>query len=302
VPLSGNFGDTPFAPEGREFAKGTEPRGGQNLITPDYFNTMRIPMKRGRDFTDRDNLQSPPVVIVNETLARTIWPSDDPIGKRLTVPAFTRPATIVGVVGDVKHRTPTEPAQPQLYLAHYQSPLIFSSLVARTAVPPLTLTGDIRRAVWSVDHDQPMWSIAALDTIVEGSRGSARFLAVLLGTFAGVALLLAAVGIYGVTSYAVTERTHEIGIRMALGASAERVMGEIMRRGSVLTIIALAIGIPASILVARVARGLLFGVTPGAPATFAAAAAILSVISLLACYVPARRATRVNPVVALAVE
>jgi putative ABC transport system permease protein len=302
VPMSGNFGDTPFTPEGREFAKGTEPRAGQNLITPDYFNTMRIPMKRGRDFTDRDNLQAPPVVIVNESLARTIWPGDDPIGKRLTVPVFKRPATIVGVVGDVKHRTPTEPAQPQLYLAHYQSPLIFSSLVARTAVPPLTLTRDIRRAVWSVDHDQPMWSITAVDTIVEGSRGSARFLAVLLATLAGVALLLAAVGIYGVTSYTVTERTHEIGIRMALGASAERVMGEIMRRGSVLTIIALALGIPAGVLVGRVARSLLFGVTPGAPATFAAAAFILSVISLVACYVPARRATRVNPVVALAAE
>ena len=302
VPMSGNFGDTPFVPEGREFAKGTEPRAGQNLITPDYFKTMRVPMKRGRDFSERDNLQAPPVVIINETLARTIWPGSDPIGKRITVPDFKEPATIVGVVGDVKHRTPTEPPQPQLYLAHYQSPLIFSSLVARTAVPPLSLTRDIRRAVWWVDKDQPMWSIAALDTIVEGSRGSARFLAVMLGIFAGVALLLAAVGIYGVTSYAVTERTHEIGIRMALGASAERVMGEIMRRGSVLTIIALAIGIPASVLVARVARGLLFGVTPGAPATFAAAAAVLSVISLLACYVPARRATRVNPAVALAVE
>jgi predicted permease len=302
VPMSGNFGDTPFVPEGRELAKGTEPRAGQNLITADYFKTMRIPMKRGRDFTDRDNLRALPVAIVNETLARTVWPGDDPIGKRITVPDFKEPATIIGIVGDVKHRTPTEPAQPQLYLAHYQSPLIFSSLVARTAVPPLALTRDIRRAVWSVDKDQPMWSIAALDTIVEGSRGSARFLASLFGTFAAVALLLAAAGVYGVTSYTVTERTHEIGIRMALGASAERVMSEIIGRGSALTIIALAIGIPAGVLVGRAARSLLFGVTPGAPATFGAAAAILSVISVLACYVPARRAARVNPVVALTVE
>jgi predicted permease len=302
VPLSGNWGDTPFVPEGRQVTKGAEPRAGQNIATPDYFRTMRIPLSRGRDFTDRDDMQAPPVTVVNETLARTIWPGEDPIGKRITVPDYKAPMTVIGVVGGVKHRTPTEPAQPQLYLAHYQSPLIFSSLVARTAVAPLSLTSEIRRAIWSVDKDQPMWSIIALDALVDTTRGSARFLASLLGIFAGVALLLACVGIYGVMSYAVTERTHEIGIRMALGASAVRVRREIVGRGLRMTALALAIGVPAAIALARLARGVLFGVTPGDPATFAGAAALLAIVSVAACYVPARRASRVDPVVALAEE
>jgi len=302
VPLSGNWGDTPVVPEGKPAAKGSEPRAGQNIVTPDYFRTMRIPLTRGRDFTDRDNLAAPPVAVINDTFARTIWPGDDPIGKRVTVPDFKEPLTVIGVVGDVKHRTLTEPAQPQIYLAHYQSPLIFSSLVARTAVAPLTLTRDIRRAIWSVDNEQPVWSISALDAIVESSHGSAQFLAALLSIFAGVALVLAAVGVYGVMSYAVTERTHEIGIRMALGASTDRVMRDVVGRGLRLTAIALAAGVPAAVGVARLARGVLFGVGPADPATLAGAGALLAAVSLAACYLPARRAARVDPVVALAEE
>jgi predicted permease len=302
VPLGGNFGDTPFVPEGQTVAKGSEPRAGQNIVTPDYFKTMRIAVVRGRDFSDRDTLTTPPVAVINETFARTIWANEDPIGKRVTVPDFHEPMTVIGVVGDVKHRTLTEPAQPQIYYAHYQAPLIFSSLVARTAVPPLTLTKEIRRAVWAVDKDQPMWAIAALDGIVDGSHGSARFLATLLTIFAGVALLLAAVGIYGVMSYAVTERTHEIGIRMALGASADRVLRDVVGRGLRLTLIALALGVPAAIGIARLARGVLFGVAPGDPATLIGAAGLLAAVSVAACYLPARRASRVDPVVALSEE
>src|SRR5262245_52712674 len=210
--------------------------------------------------------------------------------------------TVIGVVGDVKHRSLTEPPQPQMYYAHYQAPLIFSSLVARTAVPPLSLTKEIRRAIWAVDKDQPMWSITSLEAIADSSHGSARFLATLLTIFAGVALLLAAVGIYGVMSYAVTERTHEIGIRMALGASADRVMRDVVGRGMRLTVIALAAGVPMAVGVARLARGVLFGVGPGDPATLAGGAALLATVSIAACYLPARRASRVDPVVALAEE
>jgi putative ABC transport system permease protein len=180
--------------------------------------------------------------------------------------------------------------------------MIFTSLVARTLAPPPSLVSQVRRAIWSVDKDQPVWSITPLDALVERSYGSTRFLASLLAGFSGVALLLAAVGIYGVMSYAVTERTHEIGIRMALGASANRVMAEIAGRGLWLTGIALAIGIPAAAGLGRLARGLLFAVEPADPATLAGAAALLSLVSLAACYVPARRASRVDPVVALAEE
>jgi putative ABC transport system permease protein len=302
VPFSGNWGDTPFTVEGRPVPAGSEPRAGQNIITPEYFHAMRIPVTHGRDFTDRDDLQSPPVVIISETLARTTWPGEEAIGKHVKVPEIKDWLTVVGVVGDTKHRSSSEPSQPQLYLAHYQLPMIFTSLVARTKVPPLTLTNDVRRAVWTVDKDQPMWSIAPLDTLVGNSHGSTRFLAMLLAIFSGIALLLASVGIYGVMSYAVTERTHEIGIRMALGASATRVMGEIVRRGLALTGVALLVGVPAAIGLGRLARGVLFGVQPGDVATLAGAAVLLGVVSVVACYVPARRASRVDPVVALAEE
>jgi putative ABC transport system permease protein len=302
VPFSGNWGDTPFTVEGRPVPAGSEPRAGQNIITPEYFHAMRIPVTHGRDFTDRDDLQSPPVVIVSETLARTTWPGEEAVGKHVKVPEIKDWLTVVGVVGDTKHRSSSEPSQPQLYLAHYQLPMIFTSLVARTKVPPLTLTNDVRRAVWTVDKDQPMWSITPLDTLVGNSHGSTRFLALLLAIFSGVALLLASVGIYGVMSYAVTERTHEIGIRMALGASGTRVMGEIVRRGLALTGVALLVGVPAAIGLGRLARGVLFGVQPGDVATLAGAAVLLGVVSVVACYVPARRASRVDPVVALAEE
>ena len=299
VPISGNWGDTPFEVEGRPVAAGSEPRAGQNMVTPDYFRTMRIPLLRGRDFSERDDAQSPPVVIVNETFARTMWPGEDAIGKRVKVPDFKEWMTVIGVAGDTKHRSPTEAAQPQLYLAHYQLPMIFSSLVARTSMPPLTLASEVRRAIWSVDKDQPVWTVMALDTIVENSHGPTRFIALLLGMFAAVALLLAAVGIYGVMSYAVTERTHEIGIRMALGASGTRVRREIVSRGLVLTGVALLVGIPAAIAIGRLVRGVLFGVQPGDPGTLVVAAVALSIVAFIACYLPALRASRVDPVVAL---
>jgi len=302
VPFSGNWGDIPYTVEGRPVAPGSEPRASENMITPDYFRAMRIPVTRGRDFTDRDNLEAPPVAVVNETLARATWAGEDPIGKHLSVSYFKQPLTVVGVVGDTKHRSSTDPTQPQLYLAHYQQPQIFSSLVARTLVPPSSLVNQVRRAIWSVDKDQPVWSITPLERLVEQSYGSTRFLASLLAGFSGVALLLAAVGIYGVMSYAVTERTHEIGIRMALGASADRVMAEIVRRGVWLTGIALILGVPVAIALGRFARGVLFRVEPADPATLAGSALVLTLVSLAACYLPARRASRVDPVVALSEE
>ena len=218
---------------------------------------MRIPVTHGRDFTDRDDLQSPPVGDRQRNAAR------DDVARTRTRSASTSKCrrsqdwlTVVGVVGDTKHRSSSEPSQPQLYLAHYQLPMIFTSLVARTKVPPLTLTNDVRRAVWTVDKDQPMWSVCS----ARHARGATRtgrpvFWRLLLAIFSGVALLLASVGIYGVMSCAVTERTHEIGIRMALGASATRVMGEIVRRGLALTGAALLVGVPAAIGLGRLARG-----------------------------------------------
>ena len=303
VPFSGNGGTIAYTVEGQPQPDPTSaPQALFHLVTPDYFKTMRIPILKGRDFTDRDDAQTPLVAVINDTFARRAFPGEDPIGKRFTTPQTQGPITIIGVVGDAKHYTATEPARAQLYAAHYQVPLIFSSLVARTTVEPMSVTDGIRKAIWAVDKDQPVWSIYSLETTVERTAGQSRFLALLLGIFAATALLLAAVGIYGVTSYGVSQRTHEIGIRLALGASGERVLREIVGRGVRLTIVAVAIGLTAAVLMGRLATAVLFGVKPTDPGALAGAAVVLGVVSLAATYLPARRAARVNPVVALAEE
>jgi putative ABC transport system permease protein len=301
-PLMGGW-QTGFYREGIAIPTPSQmPDANLECVAGDYFATFKVPLQRGRTFNAGDTANSPRVIVIDQALAEQYFPGEDPLGKHISVPEFHQPMTVIGVVGDVKHRTATEPSQPQLYLAHYQLPMTFSSLVARTAVPPESLAAPIRRAVWTVDKDQPMWSVAPLERIVENSRGSTRFLAQLLAAFAGMAVLLAAVGIYGVMSYAVTERTHEIGIRMALGASGQRVRREIVARGFKMTAIALAIGVPGAVALGGAARAVLFGIGPGDPATLAAAGGLLALVSLAACYLPARRASRVDPVVALAQE
>ena len=306
VPFSGNGGTVGYAIEGRPVPDpASAPQARFHIVTPDYFKTMRIPLLKGRDFTDRDDLQTPLVAVINDTFARRAWPGDDPIGKRFTTPQTPGPITVIGIVGDTKHYTATEPAVPQLYAAHYQVPLIFSSLVARVKGPAagtMSVTNDIRKAIWSVDKDQPMWAVASLEATVARTQGQARFLALLLGIFAGVALLLAGVGIYGVTSYGVAQRTHEIGIRLALGASSERVLREVVGRGVRLTLVGVAAGIVSAIMMARLAAAVLFAVKPTDPVALALAAAILGGVSVAACVIPARRASRVDPVVALAEE
>jgi putative ABC transport system permease protein len=240
--------------------------------------------------------------VINETFARLAWPGEDPIGKRFTTPQTHGPVTVIGVVGDTKHYTATEAPVPQLYAAHYQVPLIFSSLVARTRGPEMAISNEVRKAIWAVDKDQPMWAVRSLESQVEATRGSTRFLAMLLGIFAGVALVLAAVGIYGVTSYGVSQQTHEIGIRLALGASGERVLRDVVGRGVRLTLVAVAIGLVGAVVMGRLASALLFGVTPIDPVALTGAATILALVSVGACYIPARRASRVDPAVALSTE
>src|SRR5262245_17296659 len=297
TPFSGNWGNTKYVAEGRTPPKeGAEPLTRYHIVTPDSFRTLRIPLLRGRDFTDRDALAAPRVAIINETLARTAFPGEDPIGKHVSSPdAGTQPLTIIGVVGDAKHLSSAEPPQPQLYVPHYQFPLIFTALVARTSGPPTSVANDVRKAIWSVDKDQPMWAARSLEDVVASTQGQPLFLATLLAVFAGIALLLAGVGIYGVMSYAVAQRTHEIGIRLALGASGPRVLGEVVARTARLTAAALVIGLALAAAAGRFAATVLFGVRPTDPATLAGAAAVLALVSLAACYLPARRASRVDP-------
>lgn len=303
LPLSGNGGSDAYETEGgTPPSLGQEPRTQTNIVSSAYFKTMGIPLLKGRSFTDADRAEAPAAVVVSATLARQAWPDADPIGKRLRLKGAKEWARVVGVVGDVRHGDLGEPPQAQAYSTHEQDPRIFASLVVKTAGEPLAMAGPVRSAIWSVDKDQPVWKVRSMESLVERAQGPSRALAALVSVFAAVALCLAAVGIYGVMSYAVVQRTREIGIRIALGAPATDVVRMIVRRGLVLTIVAIGLGAAGAAALGRVLLSLLFGVRPHDPVTFLAAATLLAGVSLVASWLPARRAARVDPVAALAQE
>jgi putative ABC transport system permease protein len=302
VPFSGNGGSTTYQVEGQpEPPKGGEPVAQLNIVSPDYFRTMGIPQLQGRDFDAHDTAEAPTVAVINATMARQSWPGADPIGRRLQL-REAGGATVVGVVGDVRHSGPAEPPQPQIYTTHDQDPRIFACVVARTSGDPMAMAAPMRAALWSVDKDQPVWKVRALEQLVAGSRGRSRALSLLVGVFALVAVTLSGVGIYGVMSYAVSQRTREIGIRMALGAESRRVMRLVVGRALALTAVAIVLGAAGAAALARLLGTLLFGVRPADPATFAGAAVALAAVGALAAYLPARRAARIDPVRALADE
>ena len=284
-----------------------------SVISPEYFRTMNIPLLSGRPFNDRDADETHGVAIISASMARRFWPDSDPIGYQIR-PQFTRqryfwipesrnlPLTIVGVVGDVRHEGLADSNLPQLYLPHLQNPSSIMNLVVRTTSNPLRWANAVRSQVWDVDKDQPLFDTKTVEDIVADSFGRQHVLASLLGAFAAVALLLAAGGIYGLISYAVRRRTHEIGIRMALGAQSGEVLRLILRQGMGLTLAGLFIGLFGAVATARLLGNFLFGVKPTDPASFAAVALLLAGVAALACYIPARRATRVDLLVALHYE
>jgi putative ABC transport system permease protein len=264
---------------------------------------MQSPLIAGRSFTEQDTEQSPQVVIINETMARKVFPGEDPLGKRITVwrdEKFMR--EIVGVVGDVKPSGLDAENEPQIYVPHAQDPWGVMSLVVRTKGEPTVLAGAVRSAVLALDKDQPVYDVKTMEDVVAASVASRRTPMLLFTVFAGVALLLAAVGIYGVISYSVTQRTHEIGIRMALGAQTTDVLKMIVRQGMALSLVGVLTGLLAAFALTRVMSGLLFGVSATDPVTFAAVSVLLAAVALLASYIPARRATKVDPMVALRYE
>ncbi len=306
VPFGGNRSRANFTlPDRPEPPAGETWRAQTHFPDPNYIPTMRIPLLQGRNFTWQDGPNSIPVAMINQNMARKYWPEADPIGRAVRVQLAPQPsvtATIVGVVGDTKHSSLEDLQRYEIYLPQAQQPFIFTSLIVKTAGEPARLASPVRSAVWSVDRDQPVWKVRTMESMMDRSLGPKRFLATLVGGYAFLALLLAAIGIYGVMAYSVSQRVHEIGIRMALGAEQFSILSMVVRQGMWLAAIGVALGIAAAFGVTRFLATLLFGVEPTDPLTFAGVALILAVVALLACLLPARRATRVDPLVALRYE
>jgi predicted permease len=309
LPLGNGTIQGDFTVEGQATpARGTQPFiAAKKVIGGDYFKAIGIPLLKGRYFDEHDSETAPHVVIVSQGLARHFWPRGDAIGKRLKAGFFNDAwCTVVGVVGDTKQYSLGETLSPSMYLPYAQAPAPFMmqdiTLVLRTGSEPLSLVAAARRAVQAVDPDLPVFDAATMEQLVYRSTSEPRFNAALLGIFAALALVLAAVGIYGVMSYAVLQRTHEIGLRMALGAQASDVLQQVVRQGMLLAAGGIATGMAGAWVVTRFLASLLFGVQPTDPVSFALVPLILAVVALVACLVPARRATKVDPMVALRYE
>ena len=301
TPLNGNGEMVPYAAQGNPDDPQKLPVAHRNIVSTDYFETMRIPLIGGRDFTADDRSTTMPVVIVNAQLAKKIAPRGSALGKQLRLsPSEETPwITVVGVVGNAKHFSLNEDQPDQVYVPYTQMPLIFTELVVRTVGEPSAVAKAVREAIWRVDRDQPVWRIRPLMVSIENQLGGRTFMMRLLTSFALLALVLATIGVYGVMSYAVARRTQEMGIRMALGASAREVVGMVLRQGLRTIGIALVIGLAVSLGATRLLQTQLFRVAPVDPLTFALAPSILAVVAIVACYLPARRASRVDPLVAL---
>ncbi len=299
-PLTGNGDTAPLTVEGRPaVAPGDAPIVQVNTITPEYFATMGIPRLVGRDLAASDTRDALPVIVVNDELAKKTWPNESAIGKRIQFGGDERWWTIVGVVRGSKHFALNEPQLLQAYVPHAQRPQIFTTVALRATGDPLLLSRAIREAIWRVDKDQPVWGVVTMDQLLDGAVGSPRLIVRLTAGFALVALLLGAIGIYGVLSYTMSQRTHELGIRIALGAESRQVVHMVVREGMRVVAVAVAIGLGASIAATRLLRSQLFGVAPTDVATFAVVTVLLSAVAILACYIPARRASRVDPMIAL---
>jgi len=306
LPITGGP-STEFVIEGRPAPKlGDEPGADIRVADPGYFPTMGIPLLAGRSFTEHDTAGSTRVVLINETLARKFWPNpnQNPIGQRITMKDWGPPLTgeIVGIVGDVKGDGLDAAISPMLYWPYTQFGLVFNTMVVHADDDPLRLAASVKDRIWSVDKDQPISRVQSMDQILSDSVARRRLYVVLLGVFASVALLLAAAGIYGVVSYSVTQRTREIGIRVALGAERVDVLWLIIAAAAKLALTGELLGIFLALALTRLMTSLLFGTSAADPITFAVVAILLTAVALAASYIPARRAMRVDPMVALRYE
>ena len=309
-PMSSSWVDS-FEIEGRVTPPDSKSQSANFIpVGPDYFDTVGLKLITGRTFTPQDDQDHPGALIVNEAFVKNYFPNENPLGQKIKPSPPGRiwqnkkltSFEIVGVVRDVKLAGLEAPSEPAYYVPASQAPLADMALLVNTTTDPLSIVGAVRQAVWSIDPDQPISNVNTLAKIVDNSIAQRRLNMLLMGLFGGLAMLLSAVGIYGLLSHAVTQRTQEMGIRMALGARVGDVLKLVLRQGMTLALAGEAIGLIGAFILTRLIRGLLFGVTPNDAMTFVAVAGVLAVVALLACYLPARRATKVDPLVALRYE
>ncbi|MGC2656658.1 MAG: ABC transporter permease [Bryobacteraceae bacterium] len=278
------------------------PQALLNFADPNFFAAMRIPLLKGRAFSEHDQADSEYVLVINRTLAREYFNNRDPIGQHLTLPQLQRTGEIVGVVGDVKQYTLADPPAPQVYGALAQNPFLFTSLAVRTVGDPLKMANAIQSAIWQVDKNQPVWSVMSFDEILSRQSHLRRLITTLLEAYAGIALVLASIGIFGVISYSVSQRTAEIGVRVALGASRGDVTRLVLGQVMLMTAIGIAAGGGLAIWLSRYLRTQLYEVSPLDPAVYFAAALLLCGVAVLACVLPTRRAVKIDPMLALRYE
>ena len=305
LPLVPARNQVPFTIEGRPADSERTPVAEFASVTPGHFHALEIPLLSGRNLTDADDDKGQPVAVVDEAFAHQYWPGDTPIGKRVRPGSFlsTSPwLNIIGIVGNVKSESLETQVVPHIYLSDFQSPSYSSVVYARTAADPGKIGDAIRREVQSVDPDVPVFAVRSMEEVVARSMAERRFALEILGVFAVIALLLASIGIYGVMAYTFSQRTHEIGIRIALGAQRQHILRLALGEGMLLVAFGLAAGLFGALLLTQFLRSMLFAVKPTDPVTFIAIAALLAAVALLACYIPAHRATRVDPLVALREE
>lgn len=306
LPLTGNISGWPFLIQGHPTPAGTPvPSAEYRVVTPGFFTALAVPLRKGRAFNEQDKQDSLPVGIVNETMARRYWPDEDPIGKqfRFQGPLSMLPwVTVVGIASDVRYGGVDEAAPPTMYRPHQQFPATGMAVVVRTSGSPMSLIGPIRNEVRAMDKDVPLLNVREFAYYVSASFALRRLVMILLAVFAGLALFLAAFGIYSVVAYSVTQRTQEIGLRVALGANPRDVLRLVLTQGVSLAMVGIAFGLVGTFVFSRLMTGLLYGVTPTDPLTIAAVSAVLLAVTVAASYLPARRALRVDPMVALKYE
>ena len=303
LPLAGDDSSNFVRIEGRApLPPGQALRAGRRNVSADYFRAIGIPLKRGRAFTPADTAEAQRVLVINEAMARSFFAGEDPVGKRVRTGDKSPWVEVVGVVGDVRHRGLDVDTRPEMFFPQLQTPSRQMTLVVRAAGDPEALAAPLRERVRAIDPDQPVGNVKTMEAWLSESVASRRFSAAVLGVFAAVAAGLAALGLYGVVSYSVAQRTHEIGLRVALGARPRDVLRLVIGQGMSLTLIGVAVGVAAALALTRVMSGLLFGVGATDAGVFVTVPLLLAAVAMLACYVPARRATKVDPMVALRYE